>query len=407
MSHFLMVAAVAAILQSPAPPPQPTTPPQLRLESFAPTRAYCVGIEQMVFAAVVRNTGGTVSPAQLQRLQFYTLSGLDYGGGDTQPFVPPLEPGAATVIKFRAAPTAPDAPLVAAASLMRPDGPPSILVAPVQHFERPIPGDTIDVPKVPTARAGDTIATAENDRVRVRLVLSQSGVPALLVSARTAGGWRRTGVSVPLAEVMSAEGGQVPWWEVFRCTGLTATADARSAALSAEGGFGIRWRGTVRVTVALNSSAIDVHLALSPLKRIRIHGLRMARLQCGDRSFGTSYAEEITPAVGPTRIVAAARWGVVTAGVVWPSQPPFPEWTLASLPAPEGVDYRQMAVEYTAGEKPALLTPGTLIEWHATVLALGSSSSVEEARGVPLTGVVAQPPKPTDQASPPPLTSPR
>src|SRR5262249_14317737 len=148
--------------------------------------------------------------------RLYCLSGLDYAEGDNAPKLPALEPNAVATLRWRALPTAPDAPLIAALSLEGADMPKVVRVAPIQHFSETPPAESASVSKLPVARAGRGLATLENGRVRARLAVTNANVPVLFLSTRTAGGWRQAGVALPLAEALSAEGGQRPWREVFK-----------------------------------------------------------------------------------------------------------------------------------------------------------------------------------------------
>src|SRR5205085_11683954 len=139
--------------------------------------------------------------------------------------------------------------------------------------------------------------------------LSAAGLPVLFVSSFTSGGWRQVATSVPVAEVLAAEPGQEPWWEMFKHPEAEVVNLKDQAALVLSGQFGLRWKGTLTLAVHANSGVLDVRLRLAPLRPMRLFGLRLAPLMAGEGSFGAAAAEFLDPRQENERNVTAVRWG--------------------------------------------------------------------------------------------------
>jgi hypothetical protein len=355
--------------------------PRLIIESLAPASAYAVGSQSVTVVGTVRNVGRQASAAGAYTARIYALTGLDYTEGDTMPKVPALEPNGSATFRWRLMPSAPDSPLVASMALETPGQMPEARVAAIQHFSDPLPGEPAGFSKESTARAGHGTATIENATIRVRVFESDSNVPALLMSARTPTGWRRVGTTLPAAEVSSAEGGQRPWWEVFRAESMRASVTKGSATLTLTGGFGLRWRGTIILTVRNDSSVVDGRLLLAPLKPVRLMGVRFLPFYAGDGSFGATVAETLAPEAGDSP-TAAVRWGTITVGTTWLDSTSSGEWKTVPLLSPEGADYHLLGAEWQPDGPPPALTQANLIEFRARLFALNPSGSVADARRV-------------------------
>lgn len=357
----------------------------LAIESFASARAYVVGSETVTLVATLRNTGKEPLPAGLATARLYCLSGLDYTEGDTRPKLPALEPNATTTFRWRVQPTNSQAPLVASVAIDAPGRSPDTRVLVIQRFaETPSAvGENPNTAKLPSARAGDSRATLENATLRVRIETTAANLPVLFLSSHSAAGWRKIGVSLPLAEVLSAEGGQAAWWEVFKAEEIRAVNEKNEASLVISGGFGLRWRATVRLTLRLNSSILDAKLLLAPLKSVKLSGLRLLPFLIGDGSFGSAKEEQIQSDSEVQSRLAAVRWGPYTIGAVWQETPLFPDWQSTSLPNVSGADYRLLGMETRTGTIPVALTPAGMVEARARLFVLTPSLSVEDARRIP------------------------
>ncbi len=369
---------------SPPAKPLPGSPgqPHLVIESFAPASAYAVGTQPVTMVGTIRNMGREAVPADTFAARIYCLAGLDYTEGDTRPKVPALEPNAAVTFRWSLRPTSPDSPLVASLAVESPGGMPEARVAGVQHFPEPPPGESSGFVKEAAARAGRSGATLENSKVRARIYTSDANVPALLFSVRTATGWRRVGTTLPIAEVLSAEGGQRPWREVFRAETVNAYSTKGQASLHLTGGFGLRWRGTVILTLRTDSSVVDARLLLAPLKPLKLSGVRFCPLLAGDASFGSASSETLMPEPNGTGTTSALRWGAITLGMVWLNDLTLEGWKAVPLPSPLGADYRVLGAEWGPEGPPAVLGPANLIEWRTRLFALTPSVSVTDARRV-------------------------
>jgi len=358
--------------------------PELLIESFGPARAYAVGTDSLFLVGTVRNVGKTPLPANTVTARLYNLAGLEYTVGDTAPKLPALEPNASVTYRWKVQPTGPEAALVASLALEGPGLPPTARVVAIPHFADPPSGDNAIVVKQPTARTGRAETALENTKIRARFALTNANTPVLFLSARTAGGWRQAGVVLPLAEVLSGEGGQRPWWEVFKADEFQPANRKEEAALTIIGRIGLRWRATFDFTLRANSSALDVRLRLSPLRPIKLSGLRLGPFLAGEGSFGAAVSETLPPEPSGPNVVTAVRWGEVTTGMLWPGAPPLPGWQSAPLPNVEGADYRVMGVEMLSSGPPTPLDPGALVEARARLFALTPSAAAADARRITL-----------------------
>lgn len=378
----LLLAASSPAPQDAAKPATQSDGPRLVIESFAPASAYAVGTEAVTLVGTVRNVGRQASPADAYIARVSTLTGLEYTEGDTRPKVPALEPNATATFRWKLAPATSDSPLVASLSIEGGGGIPESRVLSIQHFSDPPPSESAAAAKEATARAG-RLPTLENATLRVRVVSSEAGVPALIVSSHAPTGWRRVGTTLPIASVLSAEGGQRPWWEVFRVESVRSSVTKGAASLTLTGGFGLRWRGTVVLSLRTGSSVLDTRLLLAPLKPMKLASVRFMPLYVGDGSFGATAAETLAPEPG-AESSAAVRWGEITVGTNWLDQPTAGSWIAAPLVNPEGADYRLLGAEWQTDGPPLFLNSAGLVEWRARVFALNPSASVADARNIPL-----------------------
>jgi hypothetical protein len=378
----LLLAVWTPLPQDTAKAPMNADGPRLVIESFAPASAYAVGSEPVALVGTIRNVGRSGSPADVFIARVSALAGLDYTEGDTRPKVPALEPNATATFRWKLAPSAYDSPLVASLTLEGGGGIPDSKVLSIQHFAEPPPADSAFVAKEATARGGQN-PTLENATMRVRVVQSEASVPSLILSTHTPTGWRRIGTTVPIASVLSAEGGQRPWWEVFRTESVRASVTKGMASLTLTGGFGLRWRGTVVLTLRTGSSVLDTRLLLAPLKSLKLAGARLMPLYAGDGSFGSAAAETLDREPG-TESESALRWGSITIGANWLEQPTLGAWTTSPLQSPAGADYSLIGTEWMTDGPPLAVSTASLVEWRARVFALSPSASVSDARKIPL-----------------------
>jgi hypothetical protein len=378
----LTVGAVARQKLPPRPQAGEGAPGfKLTLTSFAPTRAYAVGAGSLQLVGTVRNEGQAALPADTVTLRMYTLAGLDYLEGATAVRLPAMEPGAAVTYRWKVQPTEPDAPLVAALVLERPGHVPQIRVLPIQHFaEAPSAfGSGTPVKPEPTARSASSSGWLDNGKVRVRAFQTDSEVAGAFLWSKTAGGWRQTGVALPVVEVLSAEGAQDPWWELFKTKRFVAASSPKSAGLSLSGLVGVRWRASVSFALNAGSSVVDAEMTLSPRRTMKLYGLRVGRYHAGEGSFGAASSETIGPEPVGSGLASAVRWGPVTTGITWPAQPPFEGWSQALLQTPDGGDYTAIGVEYRCGPAPALLQAGATVKLRWRWYALTPSTTVRDA----------------------------
>ncbi|MCC6730349.1 MAG: hypothetical protein IT208_13510 [Chthonomonadales bacterium] len=378
----LPCAASAAAGQETPGLPASTPLPDVAIESFAPTRAFAVGTNSVGLVATVRNSGGAPLPAGVVMVRLDPVAGLDYLEGATRVRLPAMEPNATATLRWRLLPKAPDSALVAALGILQEGRQPLVRVLPIHHVTQPVRGERASTPKAPAARARRDEAVLENADVRVRVARTNGVVSMALLSARAVTGWRELGTSVPILEVLSAEPGQRPFWEVFRAETVDAAATKTEARLALTGTVGMRWRATLDLTVRLGSAAVDARVRLSPQRAMRVSGLRLLPFAAGDGSFGGSAAEALGPEPSGSVTVTAVRWGEFTTGLLWPSEPPLPGWLAVPLASPDGADYRRLGVEFTAGETPTSIDNGAMVTASVRWFALTGSASVRDSMRV-------------------------
>lgn len=353
--------------------------PKVKIESFGPTKAFVVGSENITLVGTIRNIGAAPLPADQIQARMSCLAGLDYAEGDTLPKLPALAPGGTTTYRWRVQPTSSSGPLVASLAVEARGGLPEAEIAPLQRFPQPLPAESANAVSQPRAQAGDETGILENDKVRARIFVSDANVPALFLSAHTPTGWRKAGVSLPLAEVQSGESAQTPWWETFRADEIHAQNTRGEASLHLSGGFGLRWRATMIFTIRVGSSVVDARLLLSPLRPLKLAGVRFVPLYAGDSGFGALVSEELPFDIETKTRVSAVRSGNMTVGGVWPGAPPLADWTTVSRPDITGADYHLIAAEMRASGAPTELTPASLTDFRARLFALTPSLSVRDA----------------------------
>ena len=359
----------------------------LRIESLTSAQGFAVGTDAITVVGTVRNSGSQPVAADTCRGRLFALSGFDYVSGDTGPSIPALAPGGSISFQWRLRPLSEDSPLVVSFAVDSPGSNPNLRVTAVPHLSAAPPPESMTVAKEPSARLGKNEALIENNKVRARIWIAESGAPIVLLSVKTKGGWRRVGTCVSLADIMSAEGGQLPWWEVFKADDTLTVNGKGEASLILSGSVGVRWRGTVTLKLNADSGVIDVDLQLSPTRPIKLFGLRLAPFLAGDGSFGTAAGAILPPTQSGPNLVSAVRWGELTVGALHPSAPPFSNMSTDPIPAIEYVEYRVMGTESAAPGVPAFIESGALINVRARIFALSPSATVKDALKVALPGV--------------------
>lgn len=389
MSRAVVLAAVCALAgirggQELAPRPvagigQPGF--RLALTSFAATRAYATGTGTLVLVGTVRNEGAVAQPAEAVTLRMYALAGLDYMEGATIVRLPAMEPGASSSFRWKVQPTAPDAPLVAALTLEQADCLPQVRVLPIQHFGSAPSAFGAGLPPkpIPWAAAAPVSGWADNGKVRIRALHTNSEAAAAYLWSRTPGGWRQVAFAAPMLEAMSAEGAQEPWWEVFKAKRYSAAMDKTSATLTVSGQIGVRWRCSLSYTVRVGSSVVDCAATLSPRRRMSLSGVRLPRLHMGDGSFGAATSEQIGASGAAGSAPRGIRWGQITAGITLPVEPPFPGWRVSAPATPDGAEYTLVSAEYGPRNVPMTLEAGSVRKLSWRLYALAPSSTVHDA----------------------------
>ena len=351
----------------------------LEIVSFACARAYVAGTGQITLVSTVKNRTSASLAANAIRLRMHVLAGLDYVSGDTSPWAPGLEPGADATFKWQVQPSSQSGPLVASLSIESAGQAPTVKLIAIPRLAEQPAGETLTVSAIPTARARDSGGILENNKVRARIFVSESNIALLVLSVHTSGGWRQVAVSLPLADVYSGEGGQHPWWEVFKVDEIKASQSKDEAALALGGMFGVRWRATISLKLRANSSVIDYELQCAPTRQMKLSGVRICPLLAGDGSFGPAAAETLIGKSSGPNALSAIRWGEITFGRLERTELPWKEWEAKPMEAIEGAEYRPLGSEWRTTELPATYNAGAIIKLRARLFALTPSPTINDA----------------------------
>lgn len=351
---------------------------ELRIDSLASVQAFAADMDSVRLVGTIRNSGKGRLAENVARARLVALSGLDYLEGDTSPWLPALDPGASVTFRWKLSQKTEREGLVVSLAVRSPGMDPVIRVESIPQLAAAPRLESAAVSRTPFASDGE-VPTVENSRIRARVLVTESGMGAILLSVHTRGGWRQVGTSVPLAEVLSAEGGQIAWWEVFKVDDVQTMNAKDQAGLSISGAFGIRWRATIDVLARTDSAVLDLRLRLSPTRPMRLHGIRFAPFLAGEGSFGSAVTESLGPGTRVTTNTEAVRWGEITTGALR-TAPALGEWSLMDTPGVEGAEYRLLSAESLApAGRPAILDPGAMVEIRTRLFALTPSSNVRDA----------------------------
>ncbi|HSV72407.1 MAG TPA: hypothetical protein VLH79_01455 [Chthonomonadales bacterium] len=354
--------------------------PDLRIESFGPAQSVSVGLDTVTLVATIRNAGATPLAQGGATARLMPLAGLEYVEGGTVSSLPALDPAGTVTYRWRLRPTEASGPMVASVAVTVPGARPVVRVVGIPRFAERPPGEPATTSLFPVARTWTGGGSVENGRMRARIFLTHGTLPVAIIAARDGSGWRRAATVVKLAEVMSAEGGQAPWWETFRAERIRAVNGPRESSLILSGHVGLRWRATVTVVARLGSNALEVQFGGAPLRQLQLHGLRVAALAAGDGGLGPQTCDELTDDESQGRTVAALRWGNLTLATVRPSAPPFAGWRMARMPELTGAGYRVLGWEALPVASGAVLGAGALVESRVRVVAICPSFTAADAR---------------------------
>ena len=374
-----VLLAVAAAGQEPV---KETPEPVLVIESFRAARAYAAGMDPFTLVGTIRNVGKGPLTADSARARMVTLAGLEYVSGDTLPKLPELAPGAAATFRWQVSPSRAEGPLVASLVVQLREEAPIVRVFAVPRLDAERITESASVARTPSASSGSGISVVENDRIRARLLSDISRDPVLLLSVRTAGGWRQVGAAVPLVEVEAAEPGQNRWWEQLNVEEVRTSSGPNEASLTLTGRVGLKWKGALELTIRAGSSVLDGHLRLTALRTVIPSGLRFLPLLAGEGSFGAAVTEALEPSSGGPAIHQAVRWGEITVGTVRRAELPVNGWQAGNMPNVESADFRLLGTEWRAVDTPSRVEPGGSIRLRGRVFALYPSAGVRNAFSV-------------------------
>jgi hypothetical protein len=421
-SHYLLLTAFILLLGSPmkvigqseqtgAPSMLADNP--LQIVSFAQDQPYTVGSSRITVVGCLQNASSSAVPAGIFIARVYALAGMDYANADNISPVIALTPNASLSYRWLLQPTSSSGPLVAAMAIQGGNYRPVADAIPIYRFaSTPFVNSSV-ISHAPIARVNGDTATIENQRLRAYLGTTDSGVSALFAACRIGAGWRTIGVSLPLAEVLSGEGGQIPWRELFRGESYHAYNTKQEAVLVVDGSFGLRWHARITLTLQNQSPLLRMTMRLTPLKPLKLSAIDFGGLKAGDSSFGSpsetlqppstasvsqssNAADSANPAAAaaPTSPstqtnagilgISAARWGDITVGVRWPECDSLSSWQSAPLKNPDGVTYYTIGGELKTSDAPVDIAPGQFLDFQTRIILVAPSKKVLDAIYLPV-----------------------
>jgi hypothetical protein len=407
----LLLALIAVRVHAQSGQPEAISPPapEVRVEFFGPERGYTVGSQSVTLLCVVRNVGAAPLPENALRLRCLAMAGLEYTTGDTRPTLPALAQNQAAAFRWRLSPTNGQGPMVAAALLENvtmaggpaaDGGPNTTLFVAIPAASRAsltvIPrlsglsragSMTLPPGAAPRAVATEDDAWLVNDRVQVRVIAGERRFPVLLLAVKEGAGWKTVATSVPCAEVMAGEDGQLPWWETFRWRESRPRNEKTGATLTLVGDIGKRWRAELILESKPGTAAIDGRLRLIPLRTLRFYGVRLPRLlPVGDDTNSSLKADgsplsvvQNEPILPEGARVGAARSNGVTFGIAWPATPPLADWKWNRLPLSDTNLLSVLGAEWDGPDSGGIIQPGATVDFTFRLFAFGPSDSLKDA----------------------------
>lgn len=400
------------------------TPADVRVEYFGPAHGYTVGTADVEMLCVVRNVGSIPLPDRQLRLRCYVLAGLDYTTGETAPFLPALAPNQAVAFRWRLTPSENSGPMVVAAlvkdagaTLPAPGsigipgntggkGPHTTVFDALEAAAQEANGTSLAasraflavVPRLnaepswggvptlsqPGAWIRGTQAGIGNDRVVVRFVPAQGGVPLLLLAAKVGNGWQTVATGVPLLRMRAGEDGQLPWWETFRWKTSRIHTEKDAAWLTLEGTLGERWRAEMTLEARRDTCVLNGRLRLTSQKMLRLFGVQLPRLLAAASTGLPSVANGMafpvvnrdSPLPADARLAADLQKRVVF-GLTWPSEAPLPGFRWNRLPSSSITPV--LGAQWESEERGELVSRGATLEFPFRLFALTPSDTVRDA----------------------------
>lgn len=387
--------------------------PEVRVEYFGAEKGYAVRGEAVTLLCVVRNIGTGPLPDHAVRLHCFTVDGLDYTSGDTMPVLPAMARNQAIAYRWRLMPTEDGSPLVAAVVVESPTpvfvedaakGPaagrfvpvpapppvgdnPRALVAVIPRMSAPpgIGSRVIPANALPTATAGSDEAWLSNDRVGLHLLMADRRRAVLVLCGRVGTEWQAFAMGPSLAEVRSAEEGQVPWSEGFRWRESSARASKDSASVTLVGSVGSRWRAEMTFEIPPWTGSIRCTLHLTALRDLRLYGVRLPFLIADAKSAQAPRADGSAlplaadePILPDEARVAAWHLNGVTFGVTWPGDAPFPGGKWQVDPIGDSANAPIIGAEWGEDRGEAVPT-GETINIPFRLFAVSPSDTVHDA----------------------------
>ncbi|MEP6756724.1 MAG: hypothetical protein ABJA67_14560, partial [Chthonomonadales bacterium] len=246
------------------------------------------------------------------------------------------------------------------------------------------------IPARPVASAHDLTGYLENDRIHVQLHFSSAATPSLSIYARYAEGWRKAGIISPVATITSAEPGQSPWEETFRVEAVRSNSTADSATLALSGGIGLRWRGTVTLTLKKASGVIEQQVSIAPLRPMRVFRLSCLQVLGGSGGFGNQVSEPVMEINSDAFAGTVIRNGDMTIASLGAKVQAF--GTSGNLTAvqtyrPEQVAFVPLTPAYVSDIEPIQVVPGAILTILSRTAILFPSKSTSDVEKLLVTSV--------------------
>jgi hypothetical protein len=236
------------------------------------------------------------------------------------------------------------------------------------------------------ANSGPDEAVLANDRVQVRVLAGERRSPLLILAAKEGNGWRTVATGTPLIEVNAGEEGQLPWWETFRWKETRTSHEKTSASLTLTGEIGRRWRAELTLEVKPGTAALDGNLRVTPLRTLRLYGVRLPRLLPVNRE-GTTLKPDGSalsviqnePILPEDTRVRALRSDGITFGITWPAAPPLADWEWTSATPYNTNLLSVLGAEWTGPDAGGIIQPGASVTFPFRLFAFGPSDSLKDA----------------------------
>ena len=372
---------------------------EISIDYFGLERGYTVGGQPVGLLCVVRNKGKETLPANQLRLRLNTIQGLDYTQGELRPLLPEMGAGHALSFRWILSPLSLQANLIASVVLEKAPAlqeasansvaaEPQMVVSLLTRFmNSPVLFTPNLKPSDPPRARANGVWWIGNDRAGVQVHLSSNRNPTLFLQGRVGKEWQTLAFAPLLAEVRSAEEGQVAWAEAFRVGSANVSNEADGATLNLLGAVGKRWSAEVQFTIAPSTGAVQGRLRLTAKRTMRVFSIRLPLLIGVSDTLSSDVKADgkpipVTPFVNPIEektTVSALLTKNIVYGIAWTNTAPIPDWRWERSSIGDPLRAPLLGVMWLAPEKGDIVSAGATLDIPFRLLALGESQSTTAA----------------------------